>query len=62
MPSPGRYLHWDCETRSTVDLRATGAYIYAAHPSTSVTVARLALDREQPEEWRMRSGWRVTPA
>jgi DNA polymerase len=52
MPSGARYLHWDCETRSTVDLRATGAYVYAAHPSTEVTVARLALDREAPVEWR----------
>jgi DNA polymerase len=45
-------LYWDCETRSTVDLRKTGVYIYAAHPSTSVTVARLALGDEPPCEWR----------
>jgi DNA polymerase len=48
-------LYWDCETRSTVDLRKTGVYTYAAHPSTSVTVARLALDGEPPCEWR--PGW-----
>lgn len=45
-------LFWDCETRSTVDLRETGAYIYAADPSTSVTVARLAIGTEAPVEWR----------
>jgi DNA polymerase len=47
-----RTLFWDCETRSTVDLRKTGAYIYAVHPSTSVTVARLAIGKEPPVEWR----------
>jgi DNA polymerase len=52
-----RVLFWDCETRSTVDLRKTGAYIYAAHPSTSVTVARLAIGREAPVEWR--PGWEL---
>ena len=45
-------LYWDCETRSTVDLRRAGVYVYAAHPSTSVTVARLALGDEAPVEWR----------
>jgi DNA polymerase len=45
-------LYWDCETRSTVDLRKTGVYTYAAHPSTSVTVARFALGDEPPCEWR----------
>jgi len=47
-----RCLFWDCETRSPVDLRKTGAYIYAAHPATDVTVARLAIGRETPVEWR----------
>jgi DNA polymerase len=51
MPAPAP-LFWDCETRSTVDLRKTGAYVYFAHPSTSVTVARLAIGNEQPWEWR----------
>ena len=52
MPRPAqRTLYWDCETRSTVDLRRAGLYVYASHPTTSVTVARLALDKEQPHEW-----------
>jgi DNA polymerase len=45
-------LFLDLETRSTVDLRKTGAYIYASDPSTSVTVARLAIGMEEPWEWR----------
>ena len=45
-------LFLDLETRSTVDLRKTGAYVYASDPSTSVTVARLALGMEEPWEWR----------
>lgn len=50
--NPDRVLYWDCETRSPVDLRATGVYVYARHPRTDVTVARLALGREAPGEWR----------
>ena len=45
-------LFIDLETRSTVDLRKTGAYVYASDPSTSVTVARLAIGMEEPWEWR----------
>ena len=45
-------LFLDLETRSTVDLRKTGAYVYASDPSTSVTVARLAIGMEEPWEWR----------
>jgi hypothetical protein len=45
-------LFLDLETRSTVDLRKTGAYVYALDPSTSVTVARLAIGMEDPWEWR----------
>jgi DNA polymerase len=45
-------LFLDLETRSTVDLRRTGAYVYASDPSTSVTVARLAIGMEEPWEWR----------
>ena len=46
------FLFLDLETRSTVDLRKTGVYVYAAHPSTTVTVARLAIGLEEPWEWR----------
>lgn len=53
MPRPAqKTLYWDCETRSTVDLRKAGLYVYASHPTTSVTVARLALGKEPPYEWR----------
>ena len=45
-------LFLDLETRGTVDLRKTGAYVYASDPSTSVTVARLAIGMEEPWEWR----------
>ena len=45
-------LFLDLETRSTVDLRRTGAYVYASDPATSVTVARLAIGMEEPWEWR----------
>jgi DNA polymerase len=45
-------LFLDLETRSTVDLRKTGAYVYASDPSTTVTVARLAIGMEEPWEWR----------
>ena len=46
-----RVLFLDLETRSTVDLRATGAYVYASDPSTEVTVARLTMGLEEPVEW-----------
>ena len=52
MTDIGRLLFLDLETRSTVDLRKTGAYVYASDPSTSVTVARLAIGMEEPWEWR----------
>ena len=52
MTDIGRLLFLDLETRSTVDLRKTGAYVYASDPSTSVTVARLAIGMEEPIEWR----------
>ena len=47
-----RVLFMDLETRSRVDLRATGVYVYADDPSTDVTVARLAIGMEEPVEWR----------
>ena len=43
-----RVLFLDLETRSRVDLRATGVYVYADDPSTDVTVARLAMGMEEP--------------
>jgi hypothetical protein len=32
-------LFWDIETRSTVDLRKTGPFVYAEDPMTDVIVA-----------------------
>lgn len=45
-------LHLDLETRSTVDLKKTGVYVYAQHPTTDVWVARFAVDDGPVEEWR----------
>lgn len=43
-------LHWDCETRSTVDLRKAGVYVYAMHPSTEVLMIGFAID-DAPVRW-----------
>mgnify|MGYP000314115480 CR=1 FL=1 len=37
-------LHIDFETRSVVDLKKSGVYVYAEHPLTSVTCAAYAFD------------------
>lgn len=44
-------LHIDLETRSVVDLRKTGVYVYAADPSTDVWCAALAVDDHPVELW-----------
>lgn len=44
-------LHCDVETRSTVDLRKTGAHIYACHPTTDLWCAAYALDDEPVRMW-----------
>jgi DNA polymerase len=41
----------DLETTSTADLRKTGAYAYAEHPDTRVTVLCYAIDDEAVETW-----------
>jgi DNA polymerase len=41
-------LHWDCETRSTVDLRKAGVYVYGAHPTTEVLTIGYALNDAEP--------------
>ena len=38
-------LHVDFETRSAVDLKKTGAYAYAAHPTTDIWCMAYALRR-----------------
>lgn len=42
----------DFETRSTVDLRKTGVYPYAEHPSTDIWCMAYAFDDEDPLIWR----------
>lgn len=37
-------INWDFETRSECDLTATGAYIYAAHPTTRLLVVKYTFD------------------
>lgn len=44
-------VYLDLETRSTVDLRKTGVYIYAADPTTDVILACWALDRGPVQTW-----------
>jgi DNA polymerase len=42
---------YDIETRSTVNLTLSGAWKYAAHPSTSVLCMYIAVDDGEPERW-----------
>jgi DNA polymerase len=44
-------LHIDFETRSTIDLRKTGVYVYADHPTTDVILACWAVDDHAVESW-----------
>jgi DNA polymerase len=41
-------LHADFETRSTVDLKTSGADVYARHPSTDINCFGFAFDEEPP--------------
>jgi DNA polymerase len=45
-------LHIDFETRSTVDLKKTGVYVYAEHPTTDLWCAAYAIDDAPVEVWR----------
>ena len=47
-------LHIDFETRSTVDLRRCGVYVYAEDPSTDVLCAAYAVDDGPVELWTPR--------
>lgn len=42
----------DFETRSTIDLKKTGVYPYAAHPTTDIWCMAVAFDDEEPEIWQ----------
>lgn len=46
-----RFLALDLETRSTVDLKRTGVYPYAAHPDTDVWCAAYAFDDGPVQVW-----------
>lgn len=44
-------IHLDFETRSTVDLRACGAYVYAEDPTTEIMCMVYAFNDEHPSLW-----------
>lgn len=44
-------LHVDLETRSAVDLKSTGVYVYAEDPTTDVWCAAFAVDDEPVQLW-----------
>ena len=43
--------HIDLETRSTLDLRRTGAYVYAAHPTTEIILVCWAIGDDPVQTW-----------
>jgi DNA polymerase len=45
-------VHIDFESRSAVDLRKTGVYVYAEHPSTDLWLIRFSLGGGPIQEWR----------
>jgi len=44
-------IHIDFETRSTLDLKNTGVYVYAAHPTTDIWCMAWAIDDGPVELW-----------
>lgn len=44
-------VHCDFETRSIVDLRKSGMYVYAEHPSTDVLCLAYAFSGQEPRLW-----------
>jgi DNA polymerase len=51
MSSSRQILHIDFETKSDVDLKKSGAYVYAMHPSTDVLLASYALNDDPVNLW-----------
>lgn len=47
----------DFETRSTIDLRRSGVYPYAEHPTTDVVCMCWAIGDEEPHVWTPRRHW-----
>ena len=46
------FLSLDFETRSVADLRKTGVYVYAEHPSTDIWCAAFSVNGAEPSLWR----------
>lgn len=46
-----KVLHLDVESRSTVDLKKTGSYVYFEHPATDLWCVCFALDDEPVRTW-----------
>lgn len=46
-------LHIDLETRSIVDLKKSGVYVYAEHPSTDVWCAAYTVNDEPVKLWKI---------
>jgi DNA polymerase len=49
-------LSIDFETRSTVDLKKSGVYVYAQHPDTDIWCMAWAFDDEEPVIWTPADG------
>lgn len=47
-----KVLHLDFESRSTVDIKSAGAYVYAQHPSTDVRCMAYAFDDGEVKIWK----------
>jgi DNA polymerase len=45
------FISIDFETRSTVDLKKAGVYVYADHPDTDVWCMAYAIGDEEPQIW-----------
>lgn len=50
-------IHLDLETRSAADLKKTGLYVYAEHPTTDVWCACWCIDDGPVETWRPGEGF-----
>jgi DNA polymerase len=49
-------LWLDLETYSEVELKTAGVYVYAAHPSTEITLFAYALDDGPVRVWDLTTG------
>lgn len=52
----------DCETYSSVDLKAVGTYVYACHQSTEVLLVTYALGNGPVQDWSPAEGESMPPA